>query len=132
MTLNYALADKMANVSDVKRHDMAQSGRFSASTDTQSADKPKESGNVVEAEMKSQETESRFSPVFEQLHEAVSAAAEACQKLTEGVQSEKEQDKKLATVLDDLITVVGNIRDTRSDIMSQIAPAQDAPEPLKS
>ena len=137
MSVNYDIADRMANMGDVKRSELTKAGAFSTSRSAallgdNSEPKPKKSDNVVEAEMKAQESESRFAPVFEQLHEAVDAACEACQKLVDGVQSEKEQDNKLASVLDDLEAVVQNIRDSRQDIMSEIAPAQDAPEPLKS
>ena len=139
MSMDFSVADKMANIGTAKRQEMDKAGRFgrasaligSSDSSQQNAAPQKTDGNVVEAEMNTQEAQDRFAPIFEQLHEAVEASCGALQKLVEGVQSEKEQDASLVQVLNDLTSVVQNIRDSRQDIMSQIADAPAAPDALK-
>jgi len=126
-TVNYDIADKMVGVSTEKRQEMDKAGRFgraaalSKSSDSSDNEETpaKKLGNVVEKELAAEKAERAYEGVFSRVSEASYAARSACQKQSEGVQSEKERDAILSRCLNDLITVIEGIRDDRKDIIAE-------------
>ena len=135
MPFDHSEAEKIIASTDVKRHDGMGSRAAALMGETKSEEKqaPKPRAkpakdNLVAQQMKAQEHTKHYAAVFGKLREAVSAAERACQNPEQGVQSKEEADALLERTLNDLIAVVGEIRDERKEIIRERT-AEEAAHP---